>query len=292
MSVTIKDVYNTMSDIAQHIQNLSGTSSSCPYIQQRDVILATFKNSGSYSVSSIVQRLIVIDSLYATNASYNYFSFEDMAEAIFNIGPSEQYAINYFEGIAKGAVDKLGIFSGKYGIRKNALPGATAMSLLSKYAYYLLLNCNQNDLGFPIYDSLVKDNYPKILRQALGKIVSKQTVNKYCIEDYIKDLELLRVGLFGSNTNRLHGMQQFDALDAYLWRVGKVKKGNLSLLFSKSQYKIFIQNLSLTGRQMDSELFDKEVKKLCHLMTSVAILQGIYTYPSAMHALIDHCKQI
>ena len=38
MSVTIKDVYNTMSDIAQHIQNLSGTSSSCPYIQQRDVI--------------------------------------------------------------------------------------------------------------------------------------------------------------------------------------------------------------------------------------------------------------
>ena len=291
MSVTIKDVYNTMSDIAQYIQSLS-TSSSCPYIQQRNVIKATFIHSGNYSVSCIIHRLIVIDSLYSTNASFNYFSFEDMADAIFNLGPTEQHAINYFDSIAKGGKDTNGIFSANYGMRKNTLPGNTAMSLLSKYAYYLLLNCNNNPLGFPIYDSLVKDNYPTILMQTLGKKVSKQTVNKYSIEEYIKDLDTLRVALLGNNTTRLHGMQQFDALDAYLWRVGKVRKGNLSLLFTKSEYQTLIQNLSLTGVHLKSELFDKRVEQQCHSMTSVAILQGIYTYPSAMHTLIDHCKQI
>lgn len=291
MPITITDVYNTMSQTAKHIQSQSA-SFYCPYIQQREIIRATFSTSSPYSISCIMQRLIVIDSLYSTNANFNYFSFEDMAVAIFNLGPTEQYAIEYFESIAKGGKDSQGIFSANYGIRKNTSPGNTAMSLLSKYAYYLLLNCTNNPLGFPIYDSLVKEIYPKIMKQTLGKNVSQPIVNKYNIEEYIKDLDLLRDALFGNNTTRIHGMQQFDALDAYLWRVGKVKNGNFSLLFTKKEYVTFINNLSLAHKDMKSTEFDKEVVRRSCSMSSTNILQGIYTYPSAMHTLIDHCKNI
>lgn len=291
MPITIIDVYNTMSQTAQHIQSQSA-SFYCPYIQQREIIRATFSTSSPYSISCIMQRLIVIDSLYSTNANFNYFSFEDMAVAIFNLGPTEQYAIEYFESIAKGGKDSQGIFSANYGIRKNTSPGNSAMSLLSKYAYYLLLNCTKNPLGFPIYDSMAKEIYPIIIKQTTGKRIHKTDINKYSVEEYIKDLNILRDALFGNKTTRLHGMQQFDALDAYLWRVGKVKSGNFSLLFTKSEYITFINNLQLIGLKLKSNLFDKEVAKQCNSMTSVAILQGIYTYPSAMHTLIDHCRQI
>lgn len=291
MAVTIKDVYNTMNDLAQLIQNQS-ISFYCPYIQQRDIINSTFGVNIPYSESCIIRRLIVIDSLYSTNANFNYFSIEEMAAAIYNIGPNEQNAIDYFERIANGGGDTLGIFSRSYGIRKNTLPGNSAMSLLSKYAYYLLLNCTQNPLGFPIYDNMAKEIYPIIIKQTIGKRIRKTDINKYSIEEYIVDLNLLRDALFGNKTTRLHGMQQFDALDAYLWRIGKVKSGNFSLLFTKSEYITFINNLQLSGVNLKSNLFDKRVAKQCNSMTSVAILQDIYTYPSAMHTLIDHCKQI
>ena len=291
MAITIRNVYDTMSDIALHIQN-QGTSFCCPYIQQREIIKSTFANGVPYSESCIIRRLIVIDSLYSTNANFNYFSIEEMAAAIYSIGPNEQNAIDYFERIANGGKDSLTIFSSSYGIRKNTLPGNSAMSLLSKYAYYLLLNCTKNPLGFPIYDSMAKEIYPIIIKQTIGKRIHKTDINKYSVEEYIKDLNILRDALFGNKTTRLHGMQQFDALDAYLWRVGKVKSGNFSLLFTKSEYITFINNLQLTGLNLKSNLFDKEVAKQCNSMTSVAILQGIYTYPSAMHTLIDHCRQI
>ena len=92
MAITIRNVYDTMSDIALHIQN-QGTSFCCPYIQQREIIKSTFANGVPYSESCIIRRLIVIDSLYSTNANFNYFSIEEMAAAIYSIGPNEQDAI-------------------------------------------------------------------------------------------------------------------------------------------------------------------------------------------------------
>ena len=130
------------------------------------------------------------------------------------------------------------------------------------------------------------------MKQTLGKNVSQPIVNKYNIEEYIKDLDLLRDALFGNNTTKIHGMQQFDALDAYLWRVGKVKNGNFSLLFTKKEYVTFINNLSLAHKDIESTEFDKEVVRRCCSMSSTNILQGIYTYTISMHTLIDHCKNI
>ena len=98
MAITIRNVYDTMSDIALHIQN-QGTSFCCPYIQQREIIKSTFANGVPYSESCIIRRLIVIDSLYSTNANFNYFSIEEMTAAIYSIGPNEQNAIDYFNDL-------------------------------------------------------------------------------------------------------------------------------------------------------------------------------------------------
>ena len=40
-------------------------------------------------------------------------------------------------------------------------------------------------------------------------------------------------------------MQQFDILDAYLWQMGKLEGGNLSLLLTKSEYEQLIANVKL-----------------------------------------------
>ena len=39
--------------------------------------------------------------------------------------------------------------------------------------------------------------------------------------------------------------QQYDVLDAYLWRMGKVNNGNYSLLFTRTEYEQFIRNLGI-----------------------------------------------
>ena len=291
MPISIHDVRSAMTDLAQFICQQLG-STYCPYIQQREVIKTTFQNGKPYSVITIMQRLVVIDSLYSTNASFNYFSFEDMATAIYSLGPQEQDAINYFKEIAQGGVDTNKIFSGKYGIRKNAEPGNVATSLLSKYAYYQLLFQPGNALGFPIYDSLVKEVLPTILLQTLGVKVKKTFLNSCTIEEFIQTVNLLRDAVFNNTTTRMSCLQQFDILDAYLWRLGKIKNGNLSLLFTKNEYIKFVNNLGLSGASLKSEDFDKEVMRKCGTMPTNAILNGIATAPSVFHTLINQCKLI
>lgn len=291
MPISIHDVRSAMIDLAQFICQQSG-STYCPYIQQREVIKTTFQNGKPYSVITIMQRLVVIDSLYSTNASFNYFSFEDMATAIYSLGPQEQDAINYFKEIAQGGVDMNNIFSGKYGIRKNAEPGSVATSLLSKYAYYLLLFQPGNALGFPIYDSLVKEVLPTILLQTLGVEVKKTFLNSCTIEEFIQTVNLLRDAVFNNTTTRMSCLQQFDILDAYLWRLGKIKNGNLSLLFTKNEYIKFVNNLGLSGESLKSAAFDKEVMRKCGTMPTNVILNGIATAPSVFHTLINQCKLI
>lgn len=291
MPISIHDVRSAMTDLAQFICQQSG-STYCPYIQQREVIKTTFQNGKPYSVITIMQRLVVIDSLYSTNASFNYFSFEDMATAIYSLGPQEQDAINYFKEIAQGGVDMNNIFSGKYGIRKNAEPGNVATSLLSKYAYYLLLFQPGNALGFPIYDSLVKEVLPTILLQTLGVEVKKTFLNSCTIEEFIQTVNLLRDAVFNNTTTRMSCLQQFDILDAYLWRLGKIKNGNLSLLFTKNEYIKFVNNLGLSGESLKSVAFDKEVMRKCGTMPTNVILNGIATAPSVFHTLINQCKLI
>lgn len=226
---------------------------SAGYINQRVLISSLFK--GDYNRGQIILRLTVIDSLYSTNAAYSYFSFEEMADKIYELGnkaktsvEKQKAARDYFYKVAKGEPDGKGVFSEPYGYQKNLSEGSKQMSLLSKYAYYELLQDPDNyPLGFPIYDRLAKDAYP-LVRKMLGEkdYYSMPQLETPTIEQYVKCLTQLRKGLF-DNDKLFMGYQQFDILDAYLWRMGKFSDGNLSLLMGRQDYAVFITNIGLAA---------------------------------------------
>lgn len=216
---------------------------SATYKDQKVLISALFDSSRGYNSGIIMLRLVVIDSLYSTNASYSYFSFEEMAEKIYNLG-SEEDAQRYFYQIAKGDEDKYNLFKEAYGIQKNLSEGSKQMSLLSKYAYYALYNQKQYPLGFPIYDSLALDAYPTVCKM-LGIEQHTEIANDIC--NYVAALDNVRTILFGNDDLFQGQYQQFDILDAYLWRMGKFSGGNLSLLLGREDYVTFIKNLGLNA---------------------------------------------
>lgn len=219
------------------------------YINQRTLISSLFR--GEYNRGQIILRLTVIDSLYSTNAAYSYFSFEEMADKILSLG-DQTCARAYFYKIARGGKDDKGLFSELYGCQKNLSEGSKQMSLLSKYAYYeLLQDPEQYPLGFPIYDRLAKEAYP-LVRKMLGEkdYYSMPQLETPTIEQYVMCLSQLRKALFKDEKlyqtdGCQHGYQQFDILDAYLWRMGKFSDGNLSLLLGREDYARFIGNLGL-----------------------------------------------
>ena len=194
------------------------------YTQQRAMINQIFDmtSGANYNVPSIMLRLTVIDSLYSTNAQYSYFSIEEMAKNIHAIG-GEEDAVQYFYTLVNRQDGKLGedkknLFSNTYGIRKNCEDGSKQISLMSKYAYYVLIkNPEEHPLGFPIYDSLAIEMYPLVCKRMELKPKSKLYISD-SIEKYIEALDEVRNTIFCGERD-LNGFQQYDLLDAYLWRM-------------------------------------------------------------------------
>lgn len=254
------------------------------YTQQRAMINQIFgMTSGTnYNVPSIMLRLTVIDSLYSTNAQYSYFSIEKMANKIRDLGDEAQAAQYFYTLVEEGklAKDEKKLFSSTYGIRKNCDEGSKQISLMSKYAYYVLIKeLDKYPLGFPIYDSLAIEMYPLVCKKIGIKPQSKLSISD-SIEKYVEALDELRNTIFNTeNGNLFDKFQQYDLLDAYLWRMGKVNNGNYSLLFTRTEYEQFIQNLGirhtpkevgyekklyemfLNSRWKGKSLIDKEEKK-------------------------------
>ena len=77
-----------------------------------------------------------------------------------------------------------------------------------------------------------------------GKTVKYQKEIKDNIDVHVAALDEIRKVLFeGESYNFL--LQQFDLLDAYLWRMGKLDAGNLSLLLNRQEYARLIENFGL-----------------------------------------------
>lgn len=261
----INDIRNVISKIILVLKGEEKESKTkkniCSYIQQRGLINTLFeqtsKEYNDQPINSILLRLIVLDSLYSTNASYSYFSFDNMAKAIKSLG-NEKDAIKYFYELTLGKnIDEKQLFSSKYGIRKNLSEGSLQMSLMSKYAYYQLMQYKQSyPLGFPIYDSLAVTMYPKVYNLIFGK--EDKIKDNTSIGDYIQSLNKLRKKIFIDDDNPiLINFQQYDLLDAYLWRMGKINEGNFSLLFNEDDYKKIINNLELSVTEKDK--FDEYI---------------------------------
>lgn len=213
------------------------------YNDQKVLISSLFGSTLQYSKGTIMLRLVVIDSLYSTNAAYSYFSFEEMADKIYALGPTSDAAEQYFYNLVLGGKDTNNLFTEPYGIQKNLSEGSKQMSLLSKYAYYCLYKKKQYPLGFPIYDSLALESYPTICKML--QITPMRNIDND-ITNYIEALDNVRARLFDDRKDLVFGdLQQFDILDAYLWRMGKFSGGNLSLLLNRDEYVTFVKNLGL-----------------------------------------------
>ena len=249
-----KQITSILQAIAeQELRQGASSLQQATYNDQRALISAIFVGK-EYTMGTIMLRLVVIDSLYSTNAAYSYFSFEEMAEKILSLG-SENDAQNYFYTVVTTGKDSKKLFSEPYGIRKNLSDGSMQMSLLSKYAFYCLREDPKNyPLGFPIYDRLAKDAYPTVCKMlGIAKKHSLPALETPTINEYIECIGQLRESLFGNNCELFYGYQQYDILDAYLWRMGKFEDGNLSLLLGWKDYECFVKNLCLEARAKEDD---------------------------------------
>ncbi len=277
-------VHKIMDEIAYEISTKK-TDPQFEYVSQRGMIENLFaKTRDDYGYASICLRLIVIDSLYSTNANYSYFSFDEMSERILSLG-SEEKARNYFRSIAKGGKDSEKLFDEQYGIKKNCSDGSKQISLLSKYAYYCLLTAEKEELGFPIYDSLARDMFNKIAR-LFG--IKDKISQEDGIERYIEKMNKLREVIF-TGYKPANSFQQYDILDAYLWRMGKINNGNFSLLLNRENYIRFVKNLKLDKCNLDSVKFDKQVRECIIAQTNP--FKGL-SEEAYMNSLVKHWKLI
>ncbi len=173
-----------------------------------------------------------------------------MAKKISSLG-DDRAVCDYLYALIHGQKDKENVFSEPYGYQKHLGEGNRQMSLLSKYAYYCLQqNKEEYPLGFPIYDKLALESYPRVC--SLVGLKNSLPSGDISIEKYIKALEEVRKTLFNGNELVL-GLQQFDLLDAYLWRMGKFSSGNMSLLLTRDDYAKFIKNLGVQLKKNEKD---------------------------------------
>lgn len=248
------------------------------YWTQMGVIKSLFyPTSSGLTSAQIYLRLVVLDSLYSTNGRYAQFALEELAEDLYiHLNHSDAEAADYFYRIVtKSEMKSFNFFNKSYGINKSLHPGAQFKSLLSKYAFYLLSVYPDNyKFGFPIYDSLALISYQSVCKLLEIPAKRKTDLTKD-IEPYVCAMDDVRKHLFDNIDSKT---QQFVLLDAYLWRLGKIQKGNITLLLARPDFEQFVKNANLntTSKSIsDPNGFDDKLLKCCLVKTADEMLKGI-----------------
>ena len=320
-----EEIREVMTLLAQTITKNGGEidTKGLPYNNQRAIISRLFRGEEGYGQGQsriqvpvqgqtqehILLRLVVLNSYYSTNAAYSYFSLERLAERI--IHETTQFASksgklpnDYFydivlQNLGKPTTIGKNIFEASYGIQKIGTPGATLKSLISKYAYYcMMMDTKRYPLGFPIYDSLARESYRKVMSAMGLKPQQKQVLDKGSIGEYISALNELREEIFGAGSTALFcGLQQFDILDAYLWWMGKLEGGNFSLLLTEGEYKMLINYVKPTppikgdksrGKKIDEQIAEALKDPTVAPFASIANPQR----KKFLTAMIDHWRKL
>lgn len=303
MAITTSEIREVMTLLAQTITKNEGVidTKGLPCNNQGAIISRLF--SGKEDQEHILLRLVVLNSYYSTNAAYSYFSLEQLADRIIDettqfAGKRGKLPNDYFydivlQNLGKPTTIGKAFFEASYGIKKNGTPGATLKSLISKYAYYcMLMDTKRYPLGFPIYDSLARKSYRKVM-SALGlKPQMVQTLDTGSIGEYISALNELREAIFGAGSTALFcGLQQFDMLDAYLWWMGKLEGGNFSLLLTEGEYKMLINHVNPTlqdGMDINKHIADRLKNFGAAPFASIADPQR----KKFLTAMIDHWRKL
>lgn len=187
------------------------------YAKEKSFISRCFHMSKDSIFDKVKLRLHLIDSLYSTQMSKRYYGIEELAEVL------SQYSDIELMGEAEECINNVNseplekLFSEKYGYNSIGQKEKKAISLISKYLYFL------TGYKFPIYDSLVKIAYPKITK----KYNIKTGYTKITDANFVQAL---------SELNQLSGINNFEKLDNYLWYSQKLENNSFSLILSKEEH--------------------------------------------------------
>lgn len=218
-------------------------NSETQYLSNKTIISTLFEDQITNDFESVVKnRITIIDSYYSTQMSKRLYGIDELAKDI-SVYSDVTLKSETAKFLNKPSEDNLisSLFLKKYGIDKSGKPFGKAISLISKYIYFL------NDGNFPIYDSLAIDSYKLLKKNSL--ITTKSTISEVNYFDYMKQLNLI------TNIN------DYEKLDNLLWLIGKLSKGSFSILMNKSKYESLIKGLSLRLKTVKSKQKDNLIRK-------------------------------
>jgi hypothetical protein len=216
------------------------------YFNDKQIIKKIFAINGIDHQETIRIRLTIIDSFYSTNMSRRYYGIHNISKEIADHYTDDQYFINdliEFTNEPYNNDDIINLFNTSYGISKFGKPIGKAISLISKYAYFL------TNFHFPIYDSIVFETYPRIVNIFHQGELEKDLPND--ISGFVRNMNRL---------NNVSGLYDFNRLDNLLWLIGKILRGNLSLILNEKTYSIIVKQINPNPHIKSSEV-DAIIKK-------------------------------
>lgn len=208
------------------------------YSLGKSTILKVFKATDGYSHEDILARLTLIDSMYSTQMSRRYYGLEELAVALADVHNRknlEEAFLDFLKDkdlkpfeLRNSKKVRTNLFIEKYGIGKNGEDKGSAVSLISKYAYF------ETKFKFPIYDSIVREMYPRVWNYC-G--FPKSEILEFKYNDMTSFVEMINLMISKLNSTYVN----YDSLDRILWYVGKIYRGNLSLVLSRKEYDAFAE---------------------------------------------------
>ena len=242
-----ENIINLLNKISEYNKKYSGENKA-GYYQDKRTIHELFKSTqDKIDESKIRIRLTVLDSMYSTQMRMHPYGSEDLTNAIWekcykdNRTGIKDTLIAIAAGKEPDSRDKAdeiyNLFRGKYGVEAN---NAQAVSLISKYFYF------ETDYKFPIYDSIVREYLP-ILYEYCGN-EQRKAIPANDIKQYIETINCF-FGIIKYTTDEL----RYDSLDHLLWDVGKIIRGNLSLVLNKGQYEDIMKDKNY-------KIFEEKIK--------------------------------
>ncbi len=209
-------------------------------INKKAIQCAFNNNCGKSQFYKVLLRLTLIDSMYSTQMRMRPYGLGELAEVISMLGTdvelSEKFVrlhnqndlsdFDYLKSHMKLYRDgsssvSSNLFREGFGLEKAAKSKKRALSLITKYAYFLT---RQN---FPIYDSLVVDIFLD-LWDIINPTITKPNIKTDDIIEYRNAIDDLRSTIGYSIT--------YDELDSLLWRIGKITNNSLTLVLSMEDY--------------------------------------------------------
>ncbi|MBN2424487.1 MAG: hypothetical protein JXB44_05630 [Calditrichaceae bacterium] len=192
--------------------------------------LQNYKNNKDRQKLKI--RLTLVDSYYSTNvASKRYNGINDIIDRICMISNSDNELIDKFKMFLDDIkeTNEIGqLFNGLYGWTKTHSDGLKAISLISKFAYFL------TEFSFPIIDKYVSSYHTRLFKEFKKN-------DDFSTKELPKNNSDLSIFRRIKVLNK--PIQNFDKLDNLLWLIGKLANNNFSLILNKKVHKTFFNKI-------------------------------------------------